>query len=53
MNPMTQMLAEQRINDMHRTGQQSRAAQQVKSTRSRHIRTAGRRTRRAQIATAR
>lgn len=52
MNPMTQMLAEQRINDMHRASARWRVARQVKAARSNPVRT-GHRIRRAQIATAR
>ena len=48
MNPMTQMLAQQRINDMHRAGSRSRVTQ-GQSPRVRH----GGRTRRAQIGPAR
>ena len=48
MNPMTQMLAQQRINDLHRTASRSRVARQAKGTRTEGIQAVARRHRRAQ-----
>ena len=50
MNPMTQMLAQQRINDLHRTASRSRVARQAKAGRTVQALNNRRRARRAQLA---
>ena len=49
MNPMTQMLAQQRINDLHRTASRAQVARQAKSTQTQPVATSRRWRRRAQI----
>jgi hypothetical protein len=49
MNPMTQMLAQQRINDMHRNASRARVARQAKGTRKQHSERTRRWGRQAQI----
>jgi len=53
MNPMTQMLAQQRINDLHRAASRASVARRAKATRSERVATPGHRHRRVQIAAAR
>jgi hypothetical protein len=49
MNPMTQMLAQQRINDLHRTASRAQVARRAKTTRNERVETTRRFGRRAQI----
>jgi hypothetical protein len=49
MNPMTQMLAQQRISDLHRNASRAQVARQAKAARTERVETARRWGRRAQV----
>jgi hypothetical protein len=50
MNPMTQLLAQQRINDLHRTASRAQVGRQAKATRTDNVDITRRWGRRAQAA---
>jgi hypothetical protein len=49
MNPMTQMLAQQRINDLHHAASRARVSRQAKSTRTERAESTRRFGRRVQV----